>query len=266
MRSIWSGAISFGLINIPVRLYPETTERRPDFNLLHKQDLSPIGYMRICKKDGQEVPMKDIVKGYQYQKGDYVVLTDEELKNVDVKKTNAVEIEDFVEEEEVSTELFEKPYFLEPEKGADKVYALLREALKKAKKIGIGRFVLRNQEHLVVLKPEGNLLILNQIRFQTQLREPVGLNIPKKEKISKSELDMAIQLITHLSKPFEADKYKDTYMEKLDTLIEKKIKGKKITVSKGEKPKPTGVTDLMDKLRESLEKARKQEHVKYAVA
>ncbi len=266
MRSIWSGSISFGLINIPVRLYPETTERRPDFNMLHKKDLSPIGYMRVCKKDGQEVSMKDIVKGYQYQKGDYVVLTDEELKNVDVKKGSSIEMEDFVDESEVGTELFEKPYFLEPEKGASKVYALLREALKKAGKVGIGRFVLRNQEHLVVLKPEGDVLILNQIRYKTQLREPVGLNIPKKEQISKSELDMAIQLISHLSKPFEAEKYRDTYTEKLDELIQKKIKGKKITTPKGETPKPTGVTDLMGKLKESLEKARKQEHVKYAVA
>ena len=159
MRSIWSGALSFGLINIPVRLYSGTEEHALSFDLLHKKDLSPIRYARICKEDGKEIPYQDIVKGYEYQKGEYVVVTEEDFKAVDMEKTNAIEIVQFTPKSEIDAIFYEKPYFLEPGKGADKPYALLRETLQRSKKVGVVKFVFRNREHLGIIEPYGNAII-----------------------------------------------------------------------------------------------------------
>jgi DNA end-binding protein Ku len=258
MKSIWSGSISFGLVNIPIKLYTASERKNLSFDMLHKKDLSPIGYMRVCKADGTEVPYKEIVKGYEFRKGDYVVLTDEDFKRADVKKTNTIEIVDFVKEAEVPSEYFEKPYYLEPAKGAAKVYALLREALKKSKKVGVAKFVLKTQEHLAVLKPEGNLLILDQIRFQHEIREPSELNIPKDEKVTQKELDLALSLIDQLSAHFQPQKYKDTYTEELKEIINKKAKGQKIVTPKAGAPAATTqVSELMSKLRESPERTKR---------
>jgi DNA end-binding protein Ku len=157
MRAIWSGALSFGLVNIPVKLYSATAGMGLDLTMLHKKDISPIRYARICRADGKEIPYEDIVKGYEYQKGDYVILTDEDFKKASVEKTKAIEIESFVKESEIDPIYFEKPYYLEPEKGAQKAYALLRESLKKSKKIGLAKFVLRNREHLAAIRPKAKL-------------------------------------------------------------------------------------------------------------
>lgn len=192
MRAIWRGSLSFGLINIPVRLYSATQEHALTFDLLHKKDLSPIRYARICKADGKEIPYEDIVKGYEYQKGDYVVLVDEDFKRANVKKTKSIEMIEFTQESEVNPLYYEKPYYLEPDKGADKAYALLREALVKSKKVGIAKFVLHNREHLALIKPYGKLLILNQLRYADEIRQYHELHLPSKEVASSREIGMAL--------------------------------------------------------------------------
>jgi DNA end-binding protein Ku len=178
MRAIWLGSLSFGLVNIPIRLYSATVERKLKFNYLHKKDLSPIRHARICREDGQEVPYEDVVKGYEYQKGNYIILTNDDFRKANLRKTGAIEIVEFVREDEVDSVFFEKPYYLEPDREARKAYALLREALRRSGRVGIARFVLKNREHLGIVKPEGNILILNQLRFKSEIKEAEGLNIP----------------------------------------------------------------------------------------
>lgn len=253
MRALWSGTLGFGLINIPIKLYSATQEHGINFDMLHKKDLSPIRFARICKSDGKEIPYKDIVKGYQYQKGDYVVLVEEDFKRANVKKTKSVEIIDFVDEKEIDPIYYEKPYYLEPGKGADKAYVLLREALKKSKKVGIARFVFHNREHIGVIKPHGNMIILEQLRYQAEIRKPSELHIPESAKTATQEVTMALKLIEQLSAHFHPEEYHDTYTEELKEIIEEKAKGKKHRPVKEKEPKVTDVKDIMRMLKESLE-------------
>lgn len=252
MRALWSGSLSFGLINIPVRLYSGTSDHGLSFNMLHKKDLSPIRYARICKADGKEIPYKDIVKGYEYQKGDYVVLLDEDFKRANLKKTKSIEILDFVEEKEIDPIYYEKPYYLEPGKGAEKAYVLLHESLKKSKKVAVARFVFHHREHIGVVKPYQQLLVLNQLRYESELRPFDQLNLHS-VKLAPQEVKMALKLIEHLSSHFHPKKYHDTYTEELETIIKEKAKGKKHRPSKGKEPKVTDVKDIMHMLKESLE-------------
>lgn len=257
MRPVWTGSITFGIVNIPIKLYPASQERRLNFDYLRKQDLSPVGYLRVVRGTGEQVPYEDIVRGYEYRKGDYVVLTDDDFKKADVKKTESIEIVDFVKEEEIESEYFQKPYFVEPAKGASKVYALLREALKRSGKVGVARYVLRSSEHLGVLKPEDGLLMLVQIRFPSELRKPEGLNIPEDVDVGAKELGMALSLIDQLTEPFKAEKYKDTYTDELKEVIKQKAEGgDAVKVKEKEAPEPTAPHDLMEKLKESLERAK----------
>lgn len=257
MRSIWSGAISFGLILIPVRLYAAVEDGTLDLDMLRKQDLCPIRYARVCRDTGEEVPYQDIVKGYEYRKGDYVVLEDEDFRRANVRKTQTIEIVEFVDEKEIDLKLHEKPFYLEPTRQARKAYALLREALRRTGKVGVGKFVLRNREHLVILRPEGELILLEQMRFLNEIREPSGLDLPTSEEASDRELEIAIKLIDQLSEPFKAEEFHDTYREELERVIEEKAHGK-TPETRIEQPVPTEVPDLMAKLRESLEQARKR--------
>jgi DNA end-binding protein Ku len=258
MRAIWSGAISFGLVNIPVKLYSGAGENNLDLDMLAKQDLSPIRYARIATSDGREVAYKDIVKGYEIEKGRYVVLTDSDFEKANAKKTKSIDIKNFVSEEEIDPVYFEKPYYLEPDKNAVKPYALLREALKKSKKVGIASFVLRNRENLAVLKASGDVIILNQMRYHEEIRSPEGLSLPKESEISSKEVDMALKLVDQLTERFEPEQYKDTYIDELKKLIEAKAEGKTIEV-KGEAPQPTRVKDLMEVLKASLESAKSKD-------
>lgn len=260
MRPLWTGAISFGLIHIPVKLYSAVIERSLDLDMLRKDDLCPIRYARICRDTGEEVPWEDIVKGYEYKKGDYVVLEDEDFRRADVAKTQTIDVVSFVNVGEVDSVYLEKPFYLEPVKEAGKAYALLREALKKTGRAGLALFVLRNRQHLALLKPEGDLLILNQMRFASEIRMPEGLNLPHETEASKKEIDMAIKLIDELSEPFKPEQFHDTYREELERVIEEKARGK-TPEPKGEPPIPTAVPDLMAKLRESLEAARKKKKI-----
>ncbi|MBX4190268.1 Ku protein [Candidatus Parcubacteria bacterium] len=257
MRAIWSGAISFGLVNIPVKLYSATQERVLKFNLLHKKDLSPIHNVRVCEADGREVPYEDLVRGFEYQKGDYVVLSEEDFKKANVRKTKTIDILDFADEEDIDTIFFDTPYYLEPEKKAEKPYALLREALKKSGRVGVAQFVLRTKEHLAVLRPYGNVIVLNQLRFHHEIRPTKELELPDKEIVKAKEVEMALRLIDELTGDFDPASYHDTYSEELMNIIEARAKGKR-PKAKGKAPRATRTPDLMATLRQSLQRTRQR--------
>lgn len=254
---MWTGALSFGLVNIPVRLYSAAGEGDLKFKFLRKQDLSPIKYMKVARKDGKEVPFNDIVRGYEYKKGDFIVLTDDDFKKANVKRTKTIEISEFTDEKEIDLIYAERPYYLEPDEGASKPYALLREALKKSGKVGVAEFVLRNKQHLGVIKPTGNVIVLEQLRFNEEIRKPVGLDVPSAKEANSKELTMAVKLIDQLTGHFDPSAHKDSYRKDLVQMIGKKAKGKKI-VAKGKEPEPTEVSDLMAVLRKSLDSGRKK--------
>lgn len=257
MRAIWIGAISFGLVNIPVRLYRGATERKIKFNYLHKKDLSPIRYARICLEDGQEIPYEEIVKGYEYQKGEYIVLTDEDFRKANLRKTGAIDIIEFVKEEEVDSVYFEKPYYLEPDEGSERAYALLREALLRSRKVGVAKFVLKNREHLGILKIEGNVIILNQLRFKSEIQDAENLKIPPPRVREEKEIALAVELIDQLTESFKPEKYHDTYSEELEEIIAERVQGK-IPSPREEEPTPTPIPDLMAVLRESLRRVKQK--------
>jgi DNA end-binding protein Ku len=257
MRPIWTGSIAFGLVNIPVRLYSASRETALSFNLLHKKDLGPIRYARVCREDGHEIAYEDIVKGYEYQKGDFVVLEDEDFQKANVKKTKTIDIQEFTNESEIDPMYFDKPYYLEPDPRAKKAYVLLREALKRSKKVAVAKYVLRNKERVCVLKVSGNILVLDQMRYADEIRRPEELDIPSANGATNKEIEMALKIIDQLSGHFNMKDFKDTYTEELKDVIEQKAKGKKIK-AKGKALEPTGVPDLMKALRASLERGGRQ--------
>ena len=254
---MWKGSIVFGLVNIPVKLYVATGDQELKFHLLHKKDNSEIKYARICKLEEKEVPWAEIVKGYEVSKGKFVIFEDKDFEKADVTRSKSIDIQAFVEESEIDSAYYMKPYFLEPEKNGSKAYALLREALRKSKKVGIAKFVLRNREHLGVIKAYDEALVLNQIRYQEELLQPKGLDLPE-GKASAQEMDLALDLIERLTEEFEPKKYKDTYVEEIQELIMKKAKGLKIEPKK-EPAKKTKVHDLMGLLKASLGKGKEKE-------
>ena len=250
MKAIWTGSLSFGLINIPVKLYSGTNARQGiELNLLHKLDHSPIRYARVCRKDGKEIPWDEIVKGYQHEDGDYVVLSKQELDELSPEKTQTIDIQQFVESQDIDLRYFEKPYYLEPQKGGEKAYALLNRAFTDSGKLALARFVLHQKAHIAVVMPHGDSLVLEQMRFPTDVREPLDLNIPSKKEVEKSELDMALKLVKQETKPFIAEDIRDTYTEELEKAIENKTKGLK---PRGGSKSPTKTKDLMAALKASL--------------
>jgi len=252
MRAIWSGAISFGLVNIPVKLFSGTSaERSIDLNMLSKKDLAPIRYARISTANNKEVEWKDIVKGYEVEKGKYVVITDEDFKKASPEKTNTIEILQFVNEKEIDSIYFEKPYYLVPDKGAAKAYTLLLKALEKANKVAIATCVIRNREHIFSIKPlSGEILLLEQLRYADQINEMPEIKISD-TKITQQEINLALKLIDQLTEKFKPEAFKDTYTDTMKKLIEAKAKGKKIAAPPSEK-KTAAVKDLMSVLKESL--------------
>ena len=252
MRAIWSGAISFGLVNIPVKLYSGTSaEHALDLDMLSKKDLAPIRYARISTATNKEVEWKDIVKGYEVEKGKYVVINDEDFKKASPEKTNTIEIVQFVDEKEIDSIYYEKPYYLVPDKGAAKPYTLLMKALEKAKRVAVATCVIRNREHIFSLKPmAGEVLMLEQLRYADQINA-----IPEikngNAKVTQQEINLALKLIDQLTEKFKPESFKDTYTDTMKKLIEAKAKGKKISAPTVEK-KTAAVKDLMSVLKESL--------------
>lgn len=264
MRAIWKGSISFGLVNIPIALYPATRREELKFRLLRKSDLSPVNYKRVAEKDGKEVSWDEIVKGYEYEKGKYVVLKDEDFERVDLEATQTVDIQDFVEQEEIDPMFFYKPYYLEPQKGGDKAYALLRDALAESKKVGIAKVVIKTRQYLAGVKPEDGVLVLELMHFAEELADPSKLHVPKKVEVGKREMNMATALIDSMSSKWKPEKYRDDYREALMGVIEEKVEagGKEIEEKPKKAPKPTKVIDLVSVLQKSLEQtggAKKKE-------
>ena len=254
-RAIWKGNISFGLVNIPIALYPATRREELKFRLLRKGDLSPVNYKRVAEKDGKEVAWDQIVKGYEYEKGKYVVLKDEDFERVDLEATQTVDIQDFVDQEEIDPIFFYKPYYLEPQKGGDKAYVLLRDALKDSGKVGIAKVVIKTREYLAGVKPGDGVLVLELMHFPDELADPGKLHIPKKIEVGKREMNMAKSLIDSMSSKWNPEKYKDDYREALMEVIEEKVEagGKEIEEKPKKAPKPTKVIDLVSVLQKSLE-------------
>lgn len=256
MHTIWKGSISFGLVNIPVKMHSATHDQELKFVLLHKKDQSQIRYAHMCKLEEKEVPWEEIVKGFEYRPGEFVILDREDFEKVNLEKTKSIEIVNFIPEEEVDSIYFVKPYFLVPEKSALKAYSLLCNALKKTKKVGLAKYVYHNREYLAIIKEFENSIILNQLRYQDEILKLPRDEIPKKETPPAAELEMAVQLIDQLTTSFKPAEYKSTYTEEIREIIEQKAKGKKIH-PKGQEPKPTKVHDIMSLLKASLQKPKK---------
>lgn len=263
-RVIWKGAISFGLVHVPVSLYPASQESGIDFDWLDKRSMDPVGYKRINKRTGKAIQSADIVKGIQQDGGDYVVLSDDEIKAAYPKTTQTIEIEGFVQASDISFCLLEKPYFLEPVGKADKVYALLREAMFEAGVIGIARLVIHTKEHLAALVPSGAALMLNTIRWASEIRPSDELKLPPEGKaaagLKPAELKMAAQLIQDMTVPWDADAYSDRFVDAVQALVKQKVAaGETETVAELEPPPeaaPSNVVDLTELLARSLSSRR----------
>src|SRR2546430_8087609 len=254
-RAIWKGSISFGLVNIPIALYPATRLEELKFPLLRRSDLSPVNYKRVAEKDGKEVPWDQIVKGYEYEKGKYVVLKDEDFERVDLETTQTVDIQDFVDVDEIDPMFFYKPYYLEPQKGGDKAYALLRDALKDSNRVGIAKVVIKTRQYLAGVKPEDGALVLELMHFADELANTDKLHVPKKVEVGKREMNMAKALVDSMSAKWDPQKYHDEYREALMEVIEEKVEagGKEIEEKPKKALKPTKVIDLVSVLQKSLE-------------
>ena len=250
MRPIWTGSIGFGLVNIPVKLYSATRGSEIDLDMLDSKDHANIKFQRVNANTGKIVPYEDIVKGYKMDRG-YVVLDEKDFEAVAVKKSKVIEIEDFVDINEVDDIYFETPYYVEPDKSSYRSYGLLVAALKKTKKVGVATFVMRNKEHLAIVKPKGNMIILHMMRFAEEIRDTGDLDIPDKVEVKPRELEIAISLIDQQTDKFKIEKYTDTYSEELLKIIKKKSKGAKITPAKLQ-VEHLDSGDLMSQLKASL--------------
>lgn len=258
MRAIWKGSISFGLVNIPVGLYSATRPASQiKLRMLRKGDLSPIKYKRVAEADDKEVAWEEIIKGYEYEKDQFIEITEEDFDRVNVDATQTVDIKEFVELDEIDPMFFDQPYFLAPEKGGDKAYVLLREALAKSGKVGIAKVVIKTREHLAAVKPLGKALVLELMHFSEELADPNELKLPNGEA-GKKELAMAESLIGQMSDKWEPEKYKDEYKDALVQLIEEKIAaGGEVVAPKAKARKPTNVVDLVSVLQQSLNQTTK---------
>ena len=256
MRAIWTGAIGFGLVNIPVKIYSATESSNLNLDMLDKKDHSKIKYQRVNENTGKEVEWGNIVKGYKIA-NEYVILDEKDFEAVSAEKTKTINITDFVKESEISSLYYVTPYYLEPDKSGTRAYKLLLEALQKTKKVGVATFVMRNKESLAILRPEKNVIVLNKIRFEQEIRSADELALPKNTEVKPAELKMAITLIDQLTDKFDISKYKDNYNDELLKIIEAKSKGKKIKVPEM-KVVHSKTKDLMDQLKASLDVKRKK--------
>jgi DNA end-binding protein Ku len=253
MRAIWSGTISFGLVSVPVRMYSATDSKELRFHFLDRRDLSPVGYEKVSKETGKAVPQDEIVRGFEIEKGQYVPLEDEDLDRLDIELTHSIDICDFVDLDDIDPIYFRKAYYLLPQ-GAEKPYRLLVRALEETGKVGIAKVVIRNKQHLAALRPYDGTLVLETMYYADEIRRPESVD--GKAKLQKGEVEMAKSLVENLSDEFDPEKYDDTYRKELLELIKAKAKGKELPEPKEEEDGE--VVDLMEALRESVERTQKQ--------
>jgi DNA end-binding protein Ku len=262
-RAIWKGSISFGLVNIPVGLYAAETRNDISFKMLDKKTMSPIHYKRVSEESGKEVPWNETVRGYEFESGQYVVLSDADLKGAAPEATQTIDIVDFVDLEEISPLYFDKPYYLGPDKKGSKAYALLRETLRRTGKVGIAKVVIRTREYLAAVVARGDVLTLELMRYAHELRDPSELDVPAgKQGVSDREIDMAERLVEGMVSAWDPEKYKDSYRDDLMKMIEKRVEAGQLEKSpepaaKAEKAPRSNVIDLMALLKQSVEEGGK---------
>lgn len=266
MRAIWKGSISFGLVSIPVALHNASRVEELKFRLLRSPDLSPVNYKRVAQKDGREVPWEKIVKGYEYEKGKFVVLKDDDFKRVDLEATDTIDIVDFVDLDEINPIYFYKPYYLEPLKGAGSAYHLLRKVLGDSNKAGISKVIIRTRQHLAAVKCSGDLLALELMRFEDELIDPSAIKAAHEKQPGPREIAMAKTLVEQMSESWDPSRYTDDYKSALMKLIEKKIAagGKEVATKEKSARKPTNVIDLASVLQQSLDEASGEKKPKAA--
>jgi DNA end-binding protein Ku len=253
-RAIWKGSLAFGLVNIPVELYGAVRDHRPKFRLLHAKDESPVHYERVCQSEGKPVAWEDLVKGYEYSKGHFVVLTKDDFKTAAVEKTKTIDILDFVDPDQIDERYFETPYYLQPAKGAERAYAVLREGIRDSGRVGIAKIILREAQHIAAVEAIDDALVLTMMRFSDELADLDDFTFPTKTDVRPAELKMARQLIDTLAADWEPSKYTDEYKENLMRVINARLKGKAPKLVAGDHgPKQAEVVDLMARLRASLE-------------
>ena len=255
MAAAWKGTISFGLVSIPVELRTAVQSDHVSFKMLHAEDLAPVKYERVCAKDGEPVPWGEIVKGYEYAKGKYVILSDEDFRAAALASSKTIDILDFVQAEEIDPRFFDTPYYVLPAKGGEKGYALLREAMRTTGSVGVGKLTMHQKQHLAAIKTVGDAMMLETMRFANELVDSSELSFPSSELVRPQELKMAAQLVANLAEPFEPEKYTDEYRANLMKIIRAKMKGQKIDVAPVEEPESTTVIDLMSRLQASLEQS-----------
>jgi DNA end-binding protein Ku len=258
-HAIWSGAINFGLVTIPVKLFTAVRTDELSFNMLHAKDEGRIKYERICSVDSKPVPWEEIVKGYEFEKGEYVVLTDEDFKKVNPEATQSVDILEFVDLDTINPMFFDKPYYLEPSKQGKHAYALLREALTESNKVAIARVVIRTKEYIAAVKPIGEALVLELMHWANEIVESSTLELPGNEALPEAEMKMARMLIDTMSvQAFEPEKFKNKYHDELLAMIEARAQGKELPKAKKAAAPRSKVVNLMDVLAQSLEESKKR--------
>jgi DNA end-binding protein Ku len=256
-RPIWRGSLSFGLVAIPVELHTAVRENRPRFRLLHAKDKSPIKYERVCVRDGTPVAWEDLVKGYEYEKGHFVVLTKEDFKAAAIEKDRRVQVTDFVPAEDIDDRYFDQPYYLLPDKGGEHAYAVFRAALTETGRVGIGKVVLRDRQHLVAIESIDERLVLTMLRFEQEIVDAPDLADAKRISVAPRELKLATDLIGALAADWKPGQYVDDYQENLEKVIKRKMKGQSITLEEERRPMRAEVVDLAERLKASLEAAGK---------
>ena len=256
-RPIWRGSVAFGLVAIPVQLHTAVRENRPHFRLLHAKDKSPIKYERVCQRDGTAVAWEDLVKGYEYQKGRYVVLTKDDFKAAALEKDRRVQVSDFVPIESIDDRYFDHPYYLLPDKGGEHAYAIFRDALQKTGRVGIGKVVIRERQHLVAVESLEDRLVLTIMRFADEIVEAPAVDGVDRIKVAAKDLTLATNLIEALASDWDPAQYVDDYQQNLQAVIKKKLKGETISIEEEAQPMRGEVVDLAERLRASLAAAQK---------
>jgi DNA end-binding protein Ku len=251
-RAIWKGSIAFGLVNIPVELHTAVRDSRPRFRMLHAHDKSPVKFERICAREGRPVAWEDLVKGYEYEKGRFVVLTREDFRAAALEKTRTVDIRSFVKPAEIDDRFFETSYYLTPGKGGERAYALLREAIRETGLVGIATIVLRDAQHLAALEVIDRAMVLTLMRYAEELVDSGAFSFPDPD-VRKPELQMARTLVEQLADTWDPSQYTDQYRENLMKIIRAKLKGKAPTLTEAAEPQDAQVVDLMERLRKSLQ-------------
>jgi DNA end-binding protein Ku len=265
-RPIWRGSLSFGLVAIPVQMHTAVREHRPKFRLLHAKDKSPIKYERVCQREGKPVAWEDLVKGYEYERGRYVVLTKEDFKAAALEKDRRVQVSDFVPADDIDDRFFDQPYYLLPDKGGEHAYAVFQQALAEVRRVGVGKVVMREKQHLVAVESIDGRLVLTMLRYADEVTEVPEVTGLDNVKVPARELKLATDLIEALASEWEPEKYTDDFQKNLQDVIKRKLKGETVVIEEGEEPMRAEVIDLAERLRASLKAAGGAKKAKSAKA